>query len=418
MKKVSIILCLVVLWAGSISAQKSKVTTGVLNFQQGNYADAIMKLEEATSKPELIKKGKVIAKAHYYLFKAYYAISVDTAQKEVLALHPRALFKAVDNLDKATTHVDGAQYKKMSLTPDITGQNDINRLWGALYNEGVSVFNDQNNDALALEYFSAADKVVDDHFLTKRMVGSSHLAVQDTASAIAVFNQAIEVFKKRYDPSVEGTDVLREGEEYKIDAGQMSYISQMLGILHQSQGNVKKALEAINTGLELLPDDKDIAKIELHIYQQNPELFEEAKAKFDAAIADNPEDEKLKLAYADLLTKNGENDAAKALYDQVYEQDPENFMANFGKGAYFINQAAEISDAKMKSSNEDDIDKMNEEIVELLKKAYPFMKWLHEHDEDNTEWLRQLVNITPIIGKDDEMMEYAKKLGDLNRTGN
>ena len=415
MKRVSIILCLVVMWAGSISAQKSKVTTGVLNSQQGNYADAIQKLEEALAKPELLKKGKFIAKAHYYLYKSYYAIAVDTAQKDVLKMYPDALFKASENLEKAVNHPEGDQFKKMSLTPDLTGQNDEGRLWGALYNEGVTLFNDQSNDQKALEYFVAADKVVNDHFLTKRMVGSSYLAVEDTASAIKVFNEAIEVYKNRYDPSLEGADALRQGEEYKLDAGQMSYISQMLGILHQNQGNIKEALAAINTGLELLPGDKDIEKIELHIYQQNPELFQEAKKKFEKAINDNPDDERIKLAYADLLTKNNENDAAKELYDKVYEKDPENFMANFGKGAYFINKAAEISEAKMKLTNENEIEKMNEEIVALLEKAYPYMKWLHEHDEDNAEWLRQLVNITPIIGKDDEMAIYAKKLGDINR---
>ena len=89
-------------------------------------------------------------------------------------------------------------------------------------------------------------------------------------------------------------------------------------------------------------------------------------------------------------------------------------MANFGKGAYYINKAAEISDEKMKINDEAKINKMNEEIVELLKKAYPYMKWLHENDRTNKEWLRQLVNITPIIGKDNEMAFYARKLAELN----
>lgn len=418
MKRVSIILSLLILGFGTLSAQKSKVTTGTLNYTQGNYADAIIKLEEALTKPELLKQ-KYIAKANYYLFKSYLQIAIDTSQESTLKLYPDALFRAQDNLEKAMNNPEDDKYKKDAQNFDLTGQNDITRLWGALYNEGVTVFNQQDNDEMALKYFVAADQVKNDHFLTKRMVGSSYIAVKDTASAIKVFEEAIDVFKERYDDSKDGVAELKQGEEYKIDAGQMSYISQMLGVLHQSQGNVKEALAAVNTGLELLPGDKDIEKIELHIYQQNPELFVEAKKKFEKAIANEPENVNVKLAYADLLSKNDETDAAKDLYDKVYEQDPENFMANFGKGAYYINKAAEISEAKMKlgtsSTDEAKIDKMNTEIVELLKKAYPFMKWLHEHDQDNAEWLRQLVNITPIIGKDDEMADYAKKLGELNR---
>jgi tetratricopeptide (TPR) repeat protein len=251
------------------------------------------------------------------------------------------------------------------------------------------------------------------------MVGSSQLAIKDTVAAIKTFQDAVEVFKKSYNSSIEGIEALKAGEQYQIDAGQLSYITQTLGILHQSQGQYKEALAAINTGLELLPGDEDIARVKLHIYQQTPELFAEAKKKFETAIADNPEDVNLKMAYAELLSKNGEDDEAKGLYDRVYEQDPNNFMANYGKGAYYINKAAKISDAIMKLGTSSDDEwktyQMNDEIVELLKKAYTYMKWLHENDPKNAEWLRQLVNITPIIGKDDETADYAKKLGELNQ---
>jgi tetratricopeptide (TPR) repeat protein len=418
MKRVSIVLSLIIFGMGFLSAQKSKVTTGTLNFTQQSYASAISNLSLALEKPELLKQ-KHIAKAHYYLYKSYYQIAVDTSQKDILAENPDALLKAKYHLEQAMNNPEDEKYKKDANSYDITGQNDISRLWGALYNKGVSVFNQQDNDALALKYFAAADEVIDNHFLTKRMLGSSYVAVKDTANAIRVFDEAIEVFKDTYDDSKEGVAELKQSEDYKIDAGQMSYIAQMLGIMHQNQGNVEKALAAISTGLELLPGDKDIEKIELHIYQQNPALFQQAKKKFETAMAAEPDNMNVKLAYADLLTKNNETEAAKKIYDEIYDKDPENFMANFGKGAYYINKAAEISDAKMKlgtsAADEEKIDSMNNEIVELLKKAYPYMKWLHEHDEKNTEWLRQLVNITPLIGKDDEMAEYAKKLGDLNR---
>jgi hypothetical protein len=112
MKKVSIFLFLVVFGVGMVSAQGSKVTTGVLSYTQGNYADAIKNLEEALAKPELLKKGKYVAKAQYYLFKSYLAIAVDPNQAQILEMYPNALFKAADNLDKAMNHPETDQYKK------------------------------------------------------------------------------------------------------------------------------------------------------------------------------------------------------------------------------------------------------------------------------------------------------------------
>ncbi|MEZ4829992.1 MAG: hypothetical protein R3C61_27470 [Bacteroidia bacterium] len=115
-----------------------------------------------------------------------------------------------------------------------------------------------------------------------------------------------------------------------------------------------------------------------------------------------------------MLDQTGKPDDALKLYQEVYDTDKMDISANYGIGAYYINKAAAISEAKMKLDDEDKIDAMNKEIIANLEKAYPFMKFLHEQQPNEREWLSQLVNIAPILGKDEEMMEYGKKLRELS----
>ncbi|MEM7298118.1 MAG: hypothetical protein AAF391_07610, partial [Bacteroidota bacterium] len=106
-KKLTSLIFLTALLAMQVSAQKSKLTTGVLAQTQGNNEDAIEKLEVALEKPELLKKDKNIAKANYYLAKAYLAVSQDTS---LAAKYPDAGLKAQMNLKKAIDNPEGKKY--------------------------------------------------------------------------------------------------------------------------------------------------------------------------------------------------------------------------------------------------------------------------------------------------------------------
>ena len=69
-----------------------------------------------------------------------------------------------------------------------------------------------------------------------------------------------------------------------------------------------------------------------------------------------------------------------------------------------------MSTAKAEYNSDDEVEKADAQIKGWLGQAYPFVLKLHELQPDEPEWLSQLVQITPIIGKNDEMAEYAKKL--------
>ncbi|RMG70440.1 MAG: hypothetical protein D6722_08670 [Bacteroidetes bacterium] len=428
MQKPILLLMLATLLSLPLAAQPSKVTSGVLDFQNGNVGEAIEKLEAALAageeNPDLFRKGKAkyIAKAHYYLHAAYARVARDTSLKDLQAQYPDAALLAADHLDLALNHEYGKQWQTRA-----TLDNASMNVWYSLYSGGVDFFNEANYDR-ATAYFLGADKANPNHFLTTRMLGTAQLMQEDTAAAIASLEKALNLFKARYmdNEDEKALEALKATSEYEEDLGQISYVAQQLAVIYNAQGDPRKALDVLKVGEEIDPNDPDMKRQELNIYNQNPELFEEAVSKFESAIAENPDDDQIKLAYASLLERNERAEDALAIYQEVYEKDPNNLLANYGLGASYINQAAEISQVKMATDNEEKIAEYDKQIIALLRQAYPYMKKLHELQPTEREWLSQLVSITGNLSSvadndeeaqrfEEEMTLYGKKLGELNQ---
>ncbi len=411
MKRVTLLLALALLFSVALQAQKSKITSGVLAQNNGDVSGAVEKLTEALAHPEKVKKEKDLRKAHYYLHKAFYQVAVDSSLTELRGQYPDAAIKAKTHLVAALEGEEGKRYRNQA-TLDQAEPN----LWAVLYNEGVNIFNSgfdtgERQDERALKYFLAAEDLDSTNFFTQRMLGATFLMVEDTLNTINHLENAIDIFKSKYvDVDEETKETLMATPAYENELGQMSYLFQQLAVIYNQQNNFSKALEVIGEGKEILGKDEGLTRQELGIYQSRPELFENAREKFESAIAESPDDINLKLSYAGLLEQNKLTEEAFEYYQEAYQTDPQSLQANYGMGAYYINTAALLSEKKMEMKKDAEIEEANNEIIELLKKAYPYMKWLHEKQPENREWLSQLVTITPIIGKEEEMVEYAKKL--------
>jgi tetratricopeptide (TPR) repeat protein len=405
--KISCLLLILMLATATAYAQKSTMTSGIMALQNGDPAKAIEKIEQSFEQIDEIKP-KHQPKGYYNLAKAYLQVGTDST---LAAMYPDALLKAQENYEIAMNHEESRRIENTAKLEQIDG-----KIFGALFNNAaVPAFNEGNYDKAA-EYFNAAADLQPEHFMTNRMLGATYILLEDTAQSIEHLETALTTFENRYlNVDEKALEVFKATGEFQNDSVQLSYIFQQLAVIYDAQGEPNKAIATIDRGLEIMGEDRDLKRQQLNIYNNNPELLEEAKGKFEAAIAEDPNDLPIKLAYASLLERNGETDQALKLYKDAYDQDPDNLQANYGLGAYYVNQAAELSQKKAKLQNNDDegIAEMDARILELLEKAYPYMKTLHELQPNEREWLSQLVTITGNIGKNEEMEMYGKKLGEL-----
>ncbi|MEL6625489.1 MAG: tetratricopeptide repeat protein [Bacteroidota bacterium] len=421
---ISLLLSTLILGSLAI-AQPSQITGAVIRYDDGKFEEAYTMLKKATANEDLFpeKKQKALYKGYYYTALAAARISNDTGLSKKYpgaALEAHQMFQKVMNND--------AYSKKWKNTAK--NDNAENVIWFGLYNEGLTSFN-KGGDApdeesrmstyqSALDNFAAAATYKGDHILTQRMLGATYLNLKDSANAIASLEKALETYRGKYVVSETNTaDAVKLAKfangDFVQDSGQVSYMVQQLAVIYDAKSEPRKALDLLESSKKIIPDDPNVKRQELNIYNRNPELFEESKAKFEAAIKADPSDLPIKLAYANLLERNGEIEQAISLYKDAHSQDGDNLQANYYLAAYYINKAVEMNTEKAEMTKEADIDAADEKIKNMMNESYPYLVKLHELQPNEREWLSQLVQVTGFTGKDEEMMEYSKKLGDLNK---
>ncbi len=363
-------------------AQNNKVTSGVIAYENGRYGEAIEKLETALANKGDLKE-KLVPKAHYYLANAYLQAANDSA---LVAKLGDPAMKAYEQYELTKeTDANGKFTKMLSLTES--------NLWPAIFNAGASAYNvDEYERAKGL--FEKAVILSPEDYNSYLMLGFSNWMLQDSTESVNSLRKSIDLYKAS------------EGEE---EVPQFAQAYLMIATIQNAQGNVKEALETLAEASEEFPTDKNISLTELDIYSKNPDLAEEALKKFESAIAADPGNIPLKLAYADMLSKNGNEEKSEAVFMEIIQAEPENLNANIQLGAKYINQAAVVSGEKAKMTKEADIIAADDKIKALMKKAEPYMAKLHEMEPDELEWISQLVSIGYYLGYDDDKLAELEK---------
>jgi tetratricopeptide (TPR) repeat protein len=378
-------------------AQDSKIITGVLNYNNGEYEEAINNLEIGLADPSELKE-KNVPKGYSYLAQSYLRVGQNPETKDK---YKDPLLKAYEALQKTKASDTRGKYTKAVETTSMLLKN-------AIYNEGAISYNDKNYQR-SMPYFQAVTELDDADYNSRVMLGYTNLMLKDTTKAISYLEKAILMYSS-----------LEEMPETPDPTIGSAYIQGSL--LNMNIGNTRKALGLASQGKQLystVPDvAKDLDRVTLAIYSQNPDLFEDARKEFEKALKEDPNDKEVKLAYAGLLTQR-EDEADKArgleLYREVYDANPEDYQANANIGVHYINEAAAVSQKMMSDdTEEDEVAQLEEQIVENLRQAYPYIKKAHELKPDFLEWVNQLVNITSYVPEyQKEMVEWTKKQKEL-----
>lgn len=376
MKRI-VLISIALLIGMALNAQgDSKVNSGILKIDQGDFAKGVELIETGLS---LGANPKKLAKAYSKLAFGYFQMSNDSA---TMANNPDILFKAQKAVEKTKELDEKGRFTKGSF---LLAENGLHR---NMFNVGATAYNNKDY-AKSLPFLKGSSELVPDNILYKLLLGYAQVSLGDSASAIT---------------SLQGTlDSWNATEESARDSALLDNIRStnlMLATLYnQYEKKPKKALKVLEDARTQFPTDQDLRNTELGIYQQNPQLFEDARSKFEKALTDDPKNNIVKLAYAQLLTQNGEKEKGLKLYNEVLESDPKNYQANVNIGAFYINEAVSIQKAyeETSSNEEDKLAELEKSFLSLLNKAYPHMKNAHEAAPDNLDWVNQLVIISTTV---------------------
>ena len=396
MKKFTSIFLFLVCFAVAGFSQESKLTTGVIAYDQMRYEEAIDKIKEAFSKPELLK-AKSKAKGYYYLTQSYYKIlTTDDLKAKLGSKYPDLENVTYDAFKGAIENLPNAGGDKGSFT---TGLEFIKQnLFVVFLNQGSSIYSsvkeeDPNAKAKLAEaagYLSKAQEINPDSYMPSLALGFIGLRSGDNDAAIRNLEKSLTTYEDK-------------NKNTKVDSV-MANAFINLSNLYLDQKNSDKALETVERAKKSFPNHPDILRQELAVYQGNPAFLQEALGKFEESLKKNPKDEAVSVAYSEMLMKAGKTDEGVAQYKKVLQLNANNKYANLNLGAHYVNLAAAINE-KMKNATTEEYEVLNKQIIDNFKLAYPFIKKVQQLEPQNIEWVNQMIQITSYLMIDDDKME-------------
>lgn len=376
-------------------AQKSKVTSGSMAYNSGDFEQALKLLNEALEKPELLE-NKDKAKAWFKKAQSYKGM-LQQGDSAVLSKYPTAAFDALAAYNEAGNYDDLKIFEKERTT-------DLLVLGNIMYQNGFNIYVKAMNQAAAnpeafpvllgqsIKYLNTASELQPDNYSILAILGSAYHYSKNEKSAQPVLEKSISLYEARKDP--------------KSDKNMVYPYKELAEIYFYETKDATKAMALIEKAKTEFKDSKEFENLELNYYLQGDNI-EIGIKKFEAAIEANPKSEEIHLAYASLLEKKGDIDGATKIYEKALILNPSSFLANYNIGAMYVNKAIEFK--KLENETED-MNKMTEyssAAETYFNKSLPFMVAAHKADNKDLLTINGLIQVYTQLGKMDQANEFV-----------
>ncbi len=380
-----------------VYGQRSKVTSGAMAVQDQDYEKAIQYLQEALAKPELLDQ-KDLAKAHAKLGQAYIGI-LASGKKELIMKYPNIMndaYNAFENAKKYDTDKKFANDIKMGYA-----------VLGPLFYQTAFELYKQKMYKPALNLIDNAIKIFEEQknpntYGVYLLEGYCYAGANDSSKAAISLDKAIKLHNasppKEADPAIPSAYAL-------------------LGRLFAAANDFENMNRIFTEGKNKYPDNDEIRKNEILIYATNPALYDKALAKFEQDIQKNPNDELLKMAYAQLLESKDIQKAIK-IYESILEKNPNNKDVLFNLGALYNNLGKEKYDKANRSSDNNEYKKLIEESKADFRKALVYIEKsfqisFNANNDEKRTMLKALVQICTLLEENEKLKTYKAELDSL-----
>lgn len=403
----------------------SKIAAGIARYESGNYVDAVSLLEEGLKTPETLKPGNP-ASGHYYLGMAYvrlYQASVLENNPDILKNYPEPALLAYHNFRHSLETDASGQWREKTLT-------QINELEPMLTQTGLTYMSLGTGSAsltgrekavvltLAFDYFEALTELAPNTYINYDLLGQVRLAQKDSLGALRDFLTAIDLYKK-FPPEM--PDLL------------VGYIYYRASILHRYLKNdKKKALAELQAGLAVLDQEyeklqkwsggmenlrvqrmdrqyrdaiNNLRSLELDFYLNSPELLPEAQIKFEKAVADDPQNYMLRIAYASLL-ESVDTEKAIAEYKKAIQIDDRQETALFNLGALLLNQGVSVQQQASQITDSRQVAELTAKVDAYFRQALLWLEKAHSANPQQINTVRAILQLAQQLNETEVYQKY------------
>ncbi|MCS6790418.1 MAG: tetratricopeptide repeat protein [Bacteroidia bacterium] len=382
----------------TVWGQRSKITSAALAVQDGDFEEALKRLKEAFANPDLLKPQD-FAKGYTLQARSYMGLLMASKDPQaVLNKYPNLFEEVVTSVKKARQYDAKKEY-----------ENDLKMVAAqasnALYLKGFELFQKEKfkesrqHLTWAIELYDFAGQK--EFYPVYALRGLVQMQLYDTSAAISDLELARSLAQKKTIPNDQ----------------MMPFVYATLISAYGGRDQIEKALEIAGEARNKYPTDDNIRRTELNLYIQNPSLHDRALQRFRQEIERDPQNQVYLLIYAQLWERTN-LDSAAHYYKKVIEVNPDNVNARYNLGAYYVNQAAELSQKYNSSKDEKEQQALYAKMQEYFRLALPHLEKAHEKLPEDLALLQSLIQVTTHLGMEQKAQEYLRKKNAIQQSKN
>ena len=412
-----LILGFVMMFVGSISAQKKELRNAGKALDKGNFEKATMALNAAEA---LLESMDDKQKSEFHLLKSklYFNGGAANLEDTVMAIEAFEKVSNSNNAQSKEKHLVNLINHLVNKGSDFVEKNDYSSASDCFSN----AYRISKKDTIYL-YYAASSSVNAKEYdksltMYKELKSLNFTGIEKQYFALNIITNMEEAFDNKLlrDASVQAKTHSNPTE--KKSKSRYPEIIKNMALIYNQMGDTEKALGAMLEARAENPDDLNLILTEanVHYTMGNIDKFKSLLEYATELDSENPE---LQYNLGVIAAEANDVENAKKYYTRAIELNPKYINAYINLAALILGQEESIIDEmnNLGTSAADDrrYDELRLERKELYFEAIPYLEQAIDIDSNNFQAARTLSNIYSATGDDAKAKEYRDLANSLKK---
>ena len=412
-----LILGFVMIFVGSISAQKKELRNAGKALDKGNFEKATMDLDAAEA---LLESMDDKQKSEFHLLKSklYFNGGAANLEDTVMAIEAFEKVSNPNNAQSKEKHLVNLINHLVNKGSDFVEKNDYSSASDCFSN----AYRISKKDTIYL-YYAASSSVNAKEYdksltMYKELKSLNFTGIEKQYFALNIITNMEEAFDNKLlrDASVQAKTHSNPTE--KKSKSRYPEIIKNMALIYNQMGDTEKALGAMLEARAENPDDLNLILTEANVYYAMGNI-DKFKSLLEYATELDSENPELQYNLGVIAAEANDVENAKKYYTRAIELNPKYVNAYINLAALILGQEESIIDEmnNLGTSAADDrrYDELRLERKELYFEAIPYLEQAIDIDSNNFQAARTLSNIYSATGDDAKAKEYRDLANSLEQ---
>jgi tetratricopeptide (TPR) repeat protein len=405
-----LILGFVIIFVGSISAQKKELRNAGKALDKGNFEKATMALDAAEA---LLESMDDKQKSEFHLLKSklYFNGGAANLEDTVMAIEAFDKVSNPNNAQSKEKHLVNLINHLVNKGSDFVEKNDYSSASDCFSN----AYRISKKDTIYL-YYAASSSVNAKEYdksltMYKELKSLNFTGIEKQYFALNIITNMEEAFDSKLlrDASVQAKT--HSNPTKKKSKSRYPEIIKNMALIYNQMGDTEKALESMLEARAENPDDLNLILTEANVYYAmgNTDKFKSLLEYATELDSENPE---LQYNLGVIAAEANDVENAKKYYTRAIELNPKYVNAFINLAALILGKEESIIDEmnNLGTSAADDrrYDELRLERKELYFEAIPYLEQAIDIDSNNFQAARTLSNIYSATGDDVNAKKYRE----------